>query len=292
MSHSPLAITHQQQAGVGRFEARVDGQVVELDYLRRGEQLIFHHTGTDPALQGRGLAGQMVEHALRWAAPQGLQLQASCSYVAAWLQRHPAWRRLLAPAAAQRVLNFWFDAPGGPDDGQVRSDWFRKNADFDARIGVEFGLLIEQALAGGLQDWLAAGPAEPWSRLAYIVLLDQLTRNHFRGEARAFAGDARALPAALALLDGGRVAELPPLQRWFALMPLEHAEDLALQQRCVREFEALAAEDARLDDALDYARRHLAVIAQFGRFPHRNAPLGRESSAAEQAYLARPGSGF
>lgn len=93
-------------------------------------------------------------------------------------------------------------------------------------------------------------------------------------------------------MDSVADRQLTPLQRLFVYLPLEHAEDLALQQRCVALFETLAAEDARLDGALDYARRHHAVIAQFGRFPHRNAALGRASSEAELAYLAQPGSGF
>ena len=86
--------------------------------------------------------------------------------------------------------------------------------------------------------------------------------------------------------------QLEPLQRWFALMPLEHAEDLALQRRAVTEFEALTLADARLADALDYARRHQQVIERFGRFPHRNQLLGRASTLEESAYLAQPGSGF
>ena len=94
---------------------------------------------------------------------------------------------------------------------------------------------------------------------------------------------------ALELLD---VNSLTPLERWFALMPLEHAEDLALQERTVSEFEALAALDPRVDGALDFARRHRDVIQRFGRFPHRNAILGRPYSVEELAFLAQPGSGF
>ena len=128
--------------------------------------------------------------------------------------------------------------------------------------------------------------------LALIIVLDQFTRNVFRDSARAFAGDAQALQAALVLLESAAFAQLEPLQRWFVLMPLEHAEDLAMQQRCVAEFEALTALDARLAGALDYARRHLQVIERFGRFPHRNQVLGRPSTAQELSYLAQPGSGF
>ena len=261
---------------------------MELDYQRRGEQLIFHHTGTAPALQGRGLAGQLVEHALHWAAPLGLQLVPACSYVAGYVQRHRHWQRLLEPAAVQQVLNYWFGPLGSDTDKQIRALWFYKSEATDAEIRQRFGALIEPALAGHLRDWSRT----PLARLAQIIVLDQFTRNVFRDSARAFAGDAQALPAALDLLARGDDLQLEPLQRWFALLPLEHAEDGAMQQRSVAEFEALAAADPRLADALEYARRHQQVIVRFGRFPHRNQALGRVSSAEELAYLAQPGSGF
>lgn len=184
---------------------------------------------------------------------------------------------------AAEVLDFWFGTP----PGAIRREWFVKDPAFDATIGGRFGTLVERALAAPL-GW-GASPAE---RLAEVVVLDQFTRNLFRGQARAFAGDARALSLALALVDDGSHHALLPVQRWFVYLPLEHAEDLALQQRCVALFEALAAEHPTLDDAADYARRHRDVIARFGRFPHRNAALERASTDAEIAYLAQPGSGF
>jgi prolyl oligopeptidase len=193
------------------------------------------------------------------------------------------------PVAAQQVLSFWFGPPGGPDEGQPRAAWFSKDPAFDAEIRERFGALIEQALEGGLRDWDAHGAS---GALARILLLDQFTRNSLRDTARAFAGDALALRAALTLLDAGGDRALTTLQRVFAYLPLEHAEDLALQHRSVALFEALAAEDAQRADALDYARRHLAVIERFGRFPHRNAALGRTSTPEELDYLAQPGAGF
>lgn len=283
---SMLDIRHDERAR--RFEARVDGLLCEVDYQRDGERLIITHTGTHPALRGRGLAGQMVEQVLAWLAPQGLQLVPACSYVQAHLARHPRWQRLTEPAPVQAVLNFWFGAPGSTEDGQVHSAWFQKNEAFDAEIRQRFSATLQTAQQGGLLDW----ELSPLGRLARIVVLDQFGRSLQRGQAQAFAGDAAALRSALQLLDGPDYARLDSLQRWFVLMPLEHAEDLALQQRSVREFEALAAADPRLEGALDYARRHLEIIQRFGRFPHRNAALGRISTAAEQAYLARPGSGF
>jgi uncharacterized protein (DUF924 family) len=184
---------------------------------------------------------------------------------------------------AAEVLDFWFGTP----PGAVKREWFVKDAAFDETIRARFGVLVEQALARPL-GWCGT----PQERLAEIVVLDQFPRNLFRGQARAFAGDARACALALALIDDGGYLQLHRVQRWFAVLPLEHAEDLALQQRSVALFEALAAEDASLEGAADYARRHRDVIARFGRFPHRNAALGRVSTDDEKVYLATPGSGF
>ncbi len=193
--------------------------------------------------------------------------------------------QLAADEAA--VLGFWFGAP----PWSARAEWFRKDPAFDAAIRERFGDLVDAAIDGRL----AAVAADVQAALARLILLDQFPRNLFRGQARAFAGDAQALALALALIDRGAEQALHPLQRWFVYLPLEHAEDLALQDRSVALFAALAAQTAQAPDmtgALDYAERHREVIRRFGRFPHRNAALGRTSSADEQAWLALPGSGF
>lgn len=168
----------------------------------------------------------------------------------------------------------------------MRPDWFRKSDAFDRLVAERFGDEIEAALAGTLPPAWAAEP------LAEILLLDQFTRNVYRGQPRAFAGDARALALAQGLVASGTDRALTTMERWFAYLPYEHAESLAMQDESVRLFSALAAEDQRLADALDYAHRHRDVILRFGRFPHRNAVLGRASTAAEQEYLAQPGAGF
>lgn len=186
------------------------------------------------------------------------------------------------------VLRFWFGAPGDPGYGRRRKAWFAKDAAFDREIAGLFGGLIEDALAGRLAHW----SEQPSHRLARILLLDQFTRNAFRGSARAFAGDPQALADALALVDSGADRSLAPLQRAFTYLPLEHAEDPDCQARSVQLFEALAERHPDLADYADYARRHQAVIERFGRFPHRNAMLGRASSAEERDFLARPDSGF
>jgi uncharacterized protein (DUF924 family) len=191
-------------------------------------------------------------------------------------------------AHPQQVLDFWFGAEGSPEHGKVRAAWFQKNDAFDALIARQFGATVERALAGGLQDWAISAP----QALARLILLDQFTRNLFRGSARAFAGDALALQAARELLARGFDAQLRPEQRVFAYLPFEHDETLASQDRSVALFAALAAQAPQLEENLRYAHKHRDVILQFGRFPHRNAALGRSSSADEAAYLAQPGAGF
>ena len=190
--------------------------------------------------------------------------------------------------AAREVLDFWFGAPGSAEHGRSRSEWFRKSEAFDAEIAQRFGSLIEHALDGGLRGWAAQAEAA----LARILLLDQFTRNVFRGTARAFAGDALALAAARAMVASGQDRALLPVQRSFVYLPFEHAEELAMQDESVRLFTALAAVTPELSNMLDYALRHRVIVARFGRFPHRNALLGRASTVEELAFLQEPGSGF
>ena len=186
------------------------------------------------------------------------------------------------------VLAFWFGTPELAGTETVDMRWFRKDPAFDREVARRFGPLIEQALNGGLTDWAwQPGPA-----LARILLLDQFTRNAFRDTPRAFAGDTLALAAARQMVAQAQDQALAPLRRMFVYLPFEHAEDLATQQASLRLFERLAADAPGLDGALDYARRHHAVIERFGRFPHRNAILGRTSSAEEAEFLRQPGSSF
>lgn len=193
------------------------------------------------------------------------------------------------PADAVAVLDFWFGAPGSPEHGRDRPEWFRKDAAFDALIAQRFGTTIDAALAGRLDAWAEAGRE---GTLALIVVLDQFTRNVFRGTPRAFAGDPAARVLAQRLVGRDEDRMLSALQRSFAYLPFEHAEDRALQEQSVRLFTALAAEHPGQAEALDYAVRHRDVIARFGRFPHRNAILGRADSAEEAAFLRQPGSRF
>ncbi|QYG05121.1 DUF924 family protein [Janthinobacterium sp. PAMC25594] len=191
-------------------------------------------------------------------------------------------------AQAQDVLDFWFLPPDNPDYGQSRVEWFRKDDAFDAHIRARFGTLIDAAIEGGLRAW----DATPHGALARLIVLDQFTRNVYRGTPRAFAGDAQALSLALSMTRQGLDQRLPPMLRAFAYLPFEHAEDLAMQARAVELFQLLSQAQPGFDGMLDYAQRHQEVIARFGRFPHRNAILGRASTPEELEFLRQPGSGF
>jgi uncharacterized protein (DUF924 family) len=186
------------------------------------------------------------------------------------------------PRAAD-VIDFWFG-----DSAAARDEWFRKDPAFDARIRDRFGALVEQALANALAGWdQTAGTA-----LAQVLLLDQFTRNIFRDTPRAFAGDPQALALAQTMVARGDDMALPPLRRVFVYLPFEHAEDTRAQHESLRLFGALAAAHPALAAFDDYARRHAAVIERFGRFPHRNAVLGRPTTPDEAAFLREPGSSF
>jgi uncharacterized protein (DUF924 family) len=188
------------------------------------------------------------------------------------------------------VLDFWFGSAG-----QVDKRWFNGGAAFDVAIRQAHGRTLAAALAGALDGWVDEGAS---STLALILVLDQFTRNVHRGTPQAFAGDALALALAKGLVARGGDLGLTLLQRWFAAMPFEHAEDAAVQETSLRLFERLLADAAgsphqeTLASALDYARRHAEVISRFGRFPHRNDILGRESTAEELLFLQQPGSRF
>jgi uncharacterized protein (DUF924 family) len=164
--------------------------------------------------------------------------------------------------------------------------WFGGGADFDREIRERFRATVERALSGTLDPWAQSVRG----RLALIVALDQFTRNIFRDDPRAFSGDARAQRLALEALDAGWDGELDAVERFFLMTPLGHAEDLALQERSVAEAERLLNEVSAWQQSffargLEQRRKYREVIARFGRFPHRNAVLGRPSTVEEEAFL-------
>lgn len=187
----------------------------------------------------------------------------------------------------QAILDFWFEGARTI----FRPRWFEADAEYDAAIRTRFGTLLEPAGAGAFDAW----PATPAGALALVILLDQFPRNLRRGSAAAFALDpkARAIARAAVLRDRLDLA-LTPTERGFLYLPFEHAEAMPEQDLSVAVFEGLRDDPvaAAPGGSIDYAWRHRAVIARFGRFPHRNAALGRADTPAEAAYLALPGSGF
>ena len=193
-----------------------------------------------------------------------------------------------AAARARAVIDFWFLPADHPGHGTYRIEWFRKDDAFDAAIRQRFGADVEAALS------VPAGAESDEALLACILLLDQFTRNIYRDTPRAFAGDVQALALSETLVAAGRDKNLTPWQRWFAYLPFEHSESLLDQERCVALFAALRREmqHEAFDNAHDYAVRHREVIARFGRFPHRNTILGRESTAEEIEFRKQPGSSF
>jgi len=191
------------------------------------------------------------------------------------------------PGHWKDVIGFWFGEPASAERGLPRKAWFTKSDEFDAEIRARFSEDIEAAAAGRLDAWQQA----PLAALALVILLDQFPRNVFRGTPHAFATDPRALTAARGIVERGFDVAYVPVERAFAYLPFEHAEDIEMQRRALALFAKLPPCSASAS-YLDYARRHHDVIARFGRFPHRNEILGRASTAEETEFLAQPGSGF
>lgn len=176
----------------------------------------------------------------------------------------------------RHVIAFWFAEHGF-------EDWFGGKPEFDAEIAARFADAHAAAARGEAWSWRVT----PEGRLAEIIVLDQFSRQLFRGRAQAFAQDGMALALAQELVSRGADMALPPPQRMFAYMPLMHAESIPVQEAAAPLFEALG-----IEDCAKAARDHLALVRRFGRYPKRNAALGRASTEAEQAYLATAGDGM
>ncbi|MCY7387746.1 MAG: DUF924 domain-containing protein [Burkholderiales bacterium] len=186
---------------------------------------------------------------------------------------------------ADEILAFWFGT--GEEHGKSRAAWFKKDPAFDNEIRSRFLRTYELAASGQLSGW----NSRPQTCLALIVVLDQFPRNIFRGDPRTFATDALAREATLHALEQGFDLALKPVERQFIYLPLEHSEALADQQQCVKLMQALSG-FAETRDLHVWAEKHLVIITRFGRFPHRNAGLGRDSTPEEIEFLKQPGSGF
>jgi uncharacterized protein (DUF924 family) len=182
-----------------------------------------------------------------------------------------------------KILDFWFAQSEQAEYAQRRKVWFAKNPSFDQTIRTHFQTDYELAAAGKLRDWQETTQG----CLALILLLDQFPRNMFRGEAQSFTTDSQALVIAQYAIAQGFDLELPPIQRMFIYLPFEHSEHLEHQDQAVQRIRAL-----QMEDVTDYAFKHQAVIARFGRFPHRNKILGRANTPEEEEFLKQPGSSF
>lgn len=195
----------------------------------------------------------------------------------------------------EEILDFWFGS--NPDDAAVAKEksalWWSKNPRMDDEIRQRFENFVRKVAAGELSDW----QSKPAGRLALILLTDQVPRNIYRDSPRAFAYDAKALALCVNGIDQGLDLKLRPIERVFFYLPLEHAESVEHQQRAVKYFGELVAlvraeQKPTFNEYLDFAVRHHDIIARFGRFPHRNRILGRQSTPEEVAFLAEPGSSF
>ena len=174
------------------------------------------------------------------------------------------------------ILDFWFLPLGDPAHGQVRGIWWDSTPELDAEIKARFAALLDRAIAGALDGWAGS----PDGALALILLCDQFSRNMHRRSARAFSGDAKAIEVARLALARFYPAAFPRDMRSFFYMPFQHSETLADQELACALFSALGSEDGT-----KYAIAHRDIVARFGRFPHRNEVLGRQSTAEELDYL-------
>ena len=188
----------------------------------------------------------------------------------------------ILPDRAKALLDAWFGPPGDPGREQQRGIWFKSTGEFDASLREAFLADYEAAAAGLLRSWEAL----PEGALALVLLLDQIPRNIFRGTPRAYATDAAARGAADRAIEKDFDQMVPLVWRRFFYMPPHHSENLEVQRRSRELFQALPRDPDRAGYLRRYGHPYVEVIERFGRFPHRNAILGRESTPEEMAFLA------
>lgn len=187
----------------------------------------------------------------------------------------------------EAILTFWFGIQGSNEYGKPQKFWFVKDLELDLKIKNMFESIYLRAKAGELDHW----SQEALGCLALIIVLDQFSRNMYRGKPQAFVTDSQALVLAEYAITKEYDRVLLPVQRWFLYLPYEHSENLANQYVAVELFSTLI-DDPDSQSSIEYAKRHFEIIQDFGRFPHRNQILGRESTPEEIAFLKKPGSGF
>ena len=194
------------------------------------------------------------------------------------------------------ILSFWFGELSGPEDRHPDkiARWWKKDPAFDEEIRIRFGELNKQARAGELDSWVDGSPQH---LLAYVVLIDQFSRNLFRNSPDAWSVDNKALAATLAAIEKGWDVQLYPTQQAVLYLPLMHSEDWKMQELSLKHYAALverapAALKESLEGNLRFAHLHADIIKRFDRYPHRNEILGRQSSAEELAFLKEENSSF
>lgn len=187
----------------------------------------------------------------------------------------------------QEILNFWFGTPTQLNYGKPRDVWFSKNSDFDQQVKTRFLSDYELAASGKLNHWQDVAE----SCLALIILCDQFPRNMFRDRPKSFATDRQALAFAQYAVEREFDRQFIPVKRWFFYLPFQHSENLEHQRQSLALFEQLGNDPDSLN-CIDYAIKHLKIIERFGRFPHRNQILGRETTPEEAEFLKQPGSSF
>lgn len=192
----------------------------------------------------------------------------------------------------KEILNFWF-GEDSEDPFQNQSRWWKKDPDFDREIRERFGADLKKAVDGEFNSWMETAEGG----LALIILLDQFSRNMFRGKPESFMQDNQALEIVQYLIEQGLDQELSPVQRWFLYMPMMHSEDPEIHKKSLTLYKTLWQSGPpklkkALKSAFNYAEKHAAIVFRFGRYPHRNAILGRKSTPEEEEFLTQPGSSF
>ena len=196
---------------------------------------------------------------------------------------------------AKKVLEFWFGDIG--EDGQVKPEiikqWFKKDEEFDSLVKKKFADYLDTAYMGAFDRWIS----EPLGSVALIVMLDQFPRNIYRGHAKSFHFDAKAISIAKLFADSVLHLQVLPVFGQFGLMPFMHSEDLEVQKQGLDHFKLLKDKcpdyaKSSMENVYDFAVKHHDIIERFGRFPHRNDILGRESTTEELSFLKEPGSSF
>ena len=191
------------------------------------------------------------------------------------------------PNEPAEVLDFWFGREDEPGYGEFRDEWFQKDEKFDRQVCERFLDDYENAARGAYDGWRE----EPEGCLALVILLDQFPRNLFRGDPRTYATDGKALEVSEYAIRHALDQKSPGFKRMFLYMPFMHSEEMEDQRRSVELFHGLADEDDS-PDVTEFAEGHREIVERFGRFPHRNAMLGRETTPEEAEFLTQPGSSF